>query len=292
MADSAGPAKGPKGLWDHRLAGPRTTGGPLFAGLCRLILSRRYARRVVRRTPPQYEAFFVPSEVDPDEAIALGVKWLREQPGEPLILLHAKLMIENNSLLEFAAQGYGLPYEAPRTIGRARWAGGSILAPWASDDVLRCIDDRLAFKTSAVCVVGWREDDPNHVAWIAARAALDLRDGHSLGKPVDEIVSDPVVRVALDHAERFVNHNNALVQAEDKAYLVRTLQELVRSGHFFDIEEIAAYAMATGWTGREVERIREYGGRVLRGQGFRLRSSIGPKPGSSRHWEAEAAEGG
>lgn len=130
---------------------------------------------MVTRTPPQYDAYFVPPEVDPDEAIALGLKWLLEQPGAPLILLHAKLMIDNNRLRGAAAQRYRLMFEAPRTIGRSRWAGGGILAPWASDDVIRCIDDRLAHRTSAVCIVGWREDDPNHGAWIAARGAVGSR---------------------------------------------------------------------------------------------------------------------
>lgn len=46
----------------------------------------------------------------------------------------------------------------------------------------------------------------------------------------------------MDEAERFVNHNNALVQAEDKSYLVLTLQELLRGGHPFKLDEVAVYA--------------------------------------------------
>src|SRR5260370_35573795 len=103
------------------------------------------------------------------------------------------------------------------------------------------------------------------------------------------MISDPVVRIALDHAERFVNHNNGLVQAEDKAYLVRTLQELVRCGHRFDLDKVATYAMATGWSGEEVKRIQEYGRRVREGRSFRLVSTIGPKTGGWKHWESGAA---
>jgi hypothetical protein len=66
------------------------------------------------------------------------------------------------------------------------------------------------------------------------------------------------------------------------------LVELVRGGHRFDLDEIVAYAMATGWTGQEVERIREYGQRILEGRGFRLRSPIGPQQGACSRWEAEA----
>src|SRR5207248_1820561 len=119
----------------------------------------------------------------------------------------------------------------------------------ASPDVVRCIDDDLSHLAEAVCVIGWRPDDPNHASWITARNAIDLTTGLGLGRVAAAMIDDPVVRIALDHAERFVNRNNALVQAEDKAYLVRTLQELLRSGHRFDLDELAAYAMATGWTG-------------------------------------------
>jgi hypothetical protein len=143
-----------------------------------------------------------------------------------------------------------------------------------------------------VCVIGWREDDPNHQAWVGARNAVDLESGTRLGRDPKETISDPVVRIAIDQAASFVNHNNALVQSEDKAYFVRTLEELVAGGHPFDLEELVAYAMATGWTGEEIKRMREYGARVLSGKRFRHSSAVGPKRGAIRHWEAEAAEEG
>jgi len=132
-------------------------------------------------------------------------------------------------------------------------------------------------------------DDPNHLAWVATRNAPDLVSGKTLGKSHGEIVRDPVIRIALDHAGRFVNHNNALVQAEDKAYLARTLKKLAHGGHAFDVDEVCAYA-ATGWTGRETERIKEYGRRVLEGRTFRLESGIGPVTGECKRWDAEATD--
>jgi hypothetical protein len=108
---------------------------------------------------PNYEALWIPDDVDPDEAIILGLKWLLEQDGEPLVLLNAKIALRNNGRLEAAVHHYGIRHEAPVTIRNAHWSGGAILAPWARDDVLRCIDDWLAFKTTAVCVGGWMPDD-------------------------------------------------------------------------------------------------------------------------------------
>jgi hypothetical protein len=236
----------------------------------------------------RYRAFFISSDVELDRAIALGVEWLVQQPGEGLILLHAKRMIDNNRLLGQLARQYGIRCEAPQTIWKRSWRGGAILAPWASADVIRCIDDELGHELTAVCIIGSRRNDPNHEAWVASRNATDVISGKALGKRTNSIVSDPVVRVALDHAERFVNHNNALVQAEDKAYLVRMLQELVHGGHPFDLDAVAAYAMATGWTALEVKRIQEYGRRVLDRRSFRLESGVGPKAGDCKRWEAEA----
>lgn len=249
--------------------------------------------RTIPAVPPDqpYAAYFVPPEIDAERAIALGVKWLVEQPGERLILLHAKKMIDNNRLLSRAARQYGLQYEAPNTVWKSRWTGGPILAPWASETVIRSIEDDLAHQATAVCVIGSRNDDPNHQAWVVARDAISLETGERLGKSLDEIAIDPVVRIALDDAERFVNHNNQLVQYDDKAYLVRTLQELVRGGHRLDLDAIGAYALATGWSAEEVKRIREYGQQILDGRGFRLRSPVGPKAGTCRHWEREAADG-
>jgi hypothetical protein len=237
-----------------------------------------------------YAAFFVPPGVAPNRGVALGIKWLIEQPGNRLILLHAKKMIDNNRLLGRAAREYHLQHEAPNTVWKSGWRGGPILAPWASDAVIRCIEDDLAHEATAVCIIGWREDDPNHQGWAAAREAVDLETGTSLGRPPEEIVVDPVVRIAFADAERFVNHNNRLVQAEDKAYVVRTMQELVRGGHQLDLDAIAGFALATGWNAQEVARIREYGQRILDGRGFRLQSSVGPRTGACREWETQAAE--
>lgn len=237
----------------------------------------------------EYEAFFLPGpdEMNPDDAIRLALRWLVSQPGEPLILFHAKKMIQNNNLVADGARQYRIPVEAPRTLRWSDWRGGAILAPWASDDVLRFIDDDLAGKAKAVCVVGWISGA--HDRWIAARGAGDLRGGVAV-QPNEEIISDPVVRIALDHASDAINHNNALVQTEDKAYVVLTLQELVRGGHGFDIDEVVTYAMATGWTGEEVKRLEDYGKRVLSGRRFQLRSQYGPGPGSCARWEEEALQ--
>lgn len=83
-----------------------------------------------------------------------------------------------------------------------------------------------------------------------------------------------------------VNHNNALIQAYEKAYAVRTLQELHRAGHRYNVDDLCAWALANGFTDREVVNLRDYATRVLAGRGFRLSETVGPRTGDVRRWEA------
>lgn len=81
----------------------------------------------------------------------------------------------------------------------------SILAPWANERALTGIDDQLANKVNAVCVIGWVEG--KHDTWIAGRGARDLRQP---GQPQQQPTLDPVVEVAMQHAMAAINHNNPL----------------------------------------------------------------------------------
>jgi hypothetical protein len=236
---------------------------------------------------PDYDAFYTPAGANADEADRAALAWLLKQPGEPLILFHAKKMIRNNGLIQATATRHKIPVEAPGTVHRSGWGNGAILAPWASDGVLRCIDDDLSGRTSAVCVIGWMPGE--HDSWIAARQATNLLSGEKVISSPASLIGDPVVRLALDNASLIVNHNNGLVQSVDKTWAIRTLQILLQGGHTFTADEIGTYAMATGWTGGEVKLLREYAQGVLDGKGYKVSSGYGPRPGACQSWEAEAS---
>lgn len=53
------------------------------------------------RTYP-YDAYFLPGprELDPDEALNVGLRWLLAQPGEPLVVLSRKGNLSNNQILD------------------------------------------------------------------------------------------------------------------------------------------------------------------------------------------------
>lgn len=244
----------------------------------------RKVGRVFERENP-YDAFYLPGPhaLPTDQALALGLKWLLAEPESPLIVLSAKKVARNNRLLETAIAQYHLPVIAPPHMWDATWSGGSILAPWANERALTGIDDQLAKKVNAVCVIGWVEG--KHDTWITGHGARDLRHPD---QPKPQPTLDPVVEVAMEHASAAINHNNALVQAEDKACVILTLQELVRAGFRYDVESLCAWAMANGWTGTEVSNLRDYATRVLDGRSFRLRSTYGPQVGASAGWIEEA----
>ena len=194
---------------------------------------------------PELHVVFVPGEgVDPDKAIELGAAWLREQPGRGLVLLHAKKMYRNNPRLP--ALTSGALVETLDTVWRSGWAGGPILAPWPSEEVLGSLSDQLAAKATSVCVIEWGVKAFRR-AWLRAHGAQNLVSGASYGGPSNELLS-PTVRVAMTHLSLAVNHNNALVQGYEKSYAVRTLQELHRAGHHIDVDNLCAWALANGFS--------------------------------------------
>jgi hypothetical protein len=66
---------------------------------------------------------------------------------------------------------------------------------WAGEKALLQIDDYLAEKADAVCVIGWAEG--SHDSWIAGHGARDLRNPDT---PLAEPTLHPVVAIAMKHA--------------------------------------------------------------------------------------------
>lgn len=230
------------------------------------------------------DVVYVPWEgEDPDWGVRLAAEWFRQQPGDRLVLFHTKNMIRNNPLL--ARLVAGAHVEKPNTVWRSGWRGGPVLAPWPSEQVLGALSDELAHRVTAVCVIEWG-DEAYQRAWLAAHSARNLVTGEVAGAAT---LLPPVVEVAMRHLGMIVNHNNGLVQEFDKAYAIRTLQELVRGGHRFDVDRLCAWALANGFTDREVVKLRDYATRIMAGRSFRLRTTAGSRRGIVREWEAEAA---
>jgi hypothetical protein len=142
---------------------------------------------------PDLDVVYVPWRgVDPDDAVRIGAAWLQQQPGAPLVLLHAKKMYGNNELLPRLTAGAAV--EKPATVWRSGWRGGPVLAPWPSEVVLAALSDTLAQRTTAVCVIEWGDFDYQE-AWLAAHGAVDLVTGQVRG--ARRQLLDPVIEVAM-----------------------------------------------------------------------------------------------
>ena len=227
------------------------------------------------------EVVFIPwDDVDPNDAVRLGAEWLHSQQGERLVLLHQKNMYNNNPLFPKLLTR-GVRVDTPRGIRGSTVS--AVLAPWPSDQVLGALSSLGSRQHTSVCVVKWGSA-PNVDAWLAAHRAIDLLSGHI----EHHSRLSPVALVAMEKLRETVNHNNGLVQGYEKSYAIRTLQELHRSAHWPDPNDLCAFALANGFTPREVDRLREYAEKVAAGHRFRLPETVGPRKGESSRWEKQA----
>ncbi len=175
----------------------------------------------------------------------------------------------------------------PGTIWQVNWGGGPVLAPWPTDEVLSAISDSISARITAVCLLEWGEDAYLR-AWVRAQNGTNLLTGEAV--PGEEELLSPVVTVAMTHMSQVVNHANGLVQTFDKEYAIQTLQRLARAGYTFDVDNLVAWALANGFTGREVNRLRDYATKVLQGHRFRLTRRSILVDNIVELWEQEAEQ--
>ena len=231
------------------------------------------------------EVVYVHGGGDVDEAVRLGAAWLREHPGDKLVLVPQMQVYRNNALLPELT--VGTKVAKPRTVWRVNWRGGPVLAPWPTNEVLSEISDHLSDRVTAVCLLEWGEDEYLR-AWVRAHNGTNLLTGDAA--PGEEELLSPVVTAAMEDLSRLVNHANGLVQQEDKKYAIQTLQRLVSAGYTFDVDNLVAWALAHGFTGSEVTRLRDYATRVLQGHRFRLTRPSVFVDNIVEIWEQEARQ--
>jgi hypothetical protein len=161
------------------------------------------------------------------------------------------------------------------------WPEGVALALWPSPSMMGLLDDHLG--TRAVAAVPWllRDIEP----WIRARRPIDLL-GQEEQRP-EPSISDPVVRIAIEHLTQSVNLGTGLSHPSDKAHAVETFRILRKGGHRWDSDEVHAWALAHGWETRGAADLRKYAAGVLEGRGFRTRG-YGINRSTLDAWRREA----
>lgn len=228
-----------------------------------------------------FPVFYVPEETSyPDDQRA-GVEWLSAQDSSRCILVATRGSIRTGTELGRKAGGFSV-----YTLGQlGGFPGGAVLVPFPTDAIVGALIEELRRKVTALCMVEGSNDFCR--MWLADMRATDVMTGN-LHPPAEAI--HPVTVCAMAEMSKAVNHNNALLQAEDKSYAVLTLQELNRGDYLPQPARLAAWAAANGFTLAEVKNLCEYATKVLAGRNFRLQESWGPQEGDRVRWEEAVRE--
>ncbi|MBF4163548.1 hypothetical protein [Nocardioides acrostichi] len=236
------------------------------------------------RHTASFDAYYLPTHASMDDhaALHLGLDWLKQQPGKPLIMLSVASQVRNSRELEDASNWAAVL--TPRTRGLPASQAGAALVAWAHEPSLAAVARIRGLES--VCAFGLSSDEMT--TWIGGHAAQDLTD---LGRPAGTVALNPVVTVAMEEMTRTINLNNELTTAEEKAYFVRTLQVLRDGGYDLDVTQLSTWAVAHGWGAEVLPRFRELAEGVRSRRQFRLQDPWGPSADALARWKAIAATG-
>lgn len=222
-----------------------------------------------------------------EQGADIATAWLKAQPGDPLLLLHAKKALDNNKFLKHGARGVRV--EGATTLANSGWRGGPLLVAWPSNEVVGHVQDRSR-QITALCILLSYVTNNEIKGWLREIGAINLLTDEPWGDAADEHGLAPILIAAMEDVGRMVNHNNALVQDYDKAIAVETLQTLYDAGYRWDTQQLCGWAGANGFGSREIKNLRDYSNRVLQGRSFRLRESAGIGATQLERWRSAAGK--
>jgi hypothetical protein len=235
----------------------------MFVGLLQEERSRKRGEGLV---PDQmdFEAFWIPSDLMNEDALAIGERWLREStyPGQRVIALHAVKMTRNDPTLELMSKRY--PVVSPQARGSFQRGGNAVLAVWASEEALQLAEE-LGSPGGGVCVIEGRLNELS--TWSHRTRAVNLADPDA--GPAEGLSLDQAATRVLDSILAFDGHNR-FYGAGGKEHAVRGLRDIAASDRRPKPEELEAYAIQSGETDHEgASHLRELYEGVLAGKGFR-----------------------
>src|SRR5712691_7882363 len=197
-----------------------------------------------------YEAFYVDTEHGSLDEVRDGVRWLHDWSGssEGLVVTPTEEQLGSDAVV---ASLPGLKLGTLTQLGGRQvrpatwrrfpdgWREGPVLALWPDKKFLGRLHGFPGVK--ALCVVPGNRKyvEP----WILATTAVDIRSGN----PAAPSTLDPVVEQAMLSLTNSVNHNNMLVQSEDKAAAINTLRVLREGRYQLDPGGLEAWAIAHDW---------------------------------------------
>lgn len=191
----------------------------------------------------------IPTFVCPDGALDEAIGWLRSEvrPGERALVLPP---LKDTSHLhsrgdEMRRLSRWADIESERTLPKARWVGGPLLALWPSEPTLAKVERDS--RVRALCVVEWLPGDCDQ--WLRERSVT------SVLRPI------PVSTLG-DHAVTFAMMmltDAYMVSGDiDRAFTVRALECLRDAGCSIDETALFSWAVMNGWSERASVSLREY----------------------------------
>lgn len=213
-----------------------------------------------------YPAAYTHKEASGDPEILIALSWLtRQEPVGRRILVLAPLMttFEHSEVIRTYGSGLILSSAKNFKSGRPSWQAGPALALWPTTSMTDLLDQHRG--TSALAIVPWglKEID----VWIRARRPRDLL---GIADHIDEpLITDPVVKIALEGLTTGVNLSSGLSHPSDKARAVQTFRVLHAAGHTWTKTEIHAWSLAHGWNAHGATELAHYAERIQQGRTFR-----------------------
>ncbi len=212
--------------------------------------------------PDRYDAYWIPgveSDLDPDTAMRLGLRWLDRSPyaGPGVIVVNAKGAWASDHLV--ASSGYQVV--SPQS-GRVQGGpAGAVLALFPTLKTLG-LAQRLALD-SGLCVIPGSYEDVK--PWIVRTGATNLDDPDVAAPELADLADD--AKETVDHIVFFVGHKS--IGGDEKVFTVRQLQALARDEHPPEPDALVAYAMTKGkLTAKALAQLRDVYEGLLAGKRF------------------------
>jgi hypothetical protein len=231
------------------------------------------------------ERYIVPGgSMHPADACQVALtavrRWLDTRQGSPtpLAVFNAMGSAHNNPWMAEAAREYRVV--SWRTRYQVMPDRAAVLLFFPDAEVLGWYEEAPSVPALFVVESPTRTLD----AWRMAYGPTDLTTG---GRLDDAPAIVPLVAVALGELNSWVNTNH-LVNQEDVAAAVRTLEVLRDGGYPVNPASAEAWALTEDWSPFAAARLRELAEKVRTGHRFRLKDSSGPRRSDLERWRETA----
>jgi hypothetical protein len=258
---------------------------------------------VPRGTGRPTERFFIDSHGPDDEAVRLGIAWLKDYAqrhglSRAGIFVYGLQQVQNlgrvlgdDRATRLARQKElplgGVTVQLLTTRGRSRFFnGGPILGIWVDSEDMWNLD---GLNTPAICAIPWLDDGIDD--WKATWAPIDIVTGQAADTSPETVVN-PVVVEALKSLTGRVNLSTGLGHPSDKAAAVHAFTSLRKAGEPYDPAQVRTWAARHGWSPKHASELGEIARKVREGRTLRTQRGSAWREDIVTIWRESAAASG